>query len=205
MTVRTDVTVDWTVSPRVVTVLSPSATITVQDLVDTCRAQETATFDAIYDRLIDASGKDNIGGGVQVGITATLNNAVLAFQALSGPSYTQCTVSGGNLVAVDASGANINPIQPTAFTQVVVSASSSATIAAGSDPTTIAAAVWAQVLDGTLTAEQSMRLMNAILGGKVSGAGTGTEKFRDPADTKDRVVTTVDTSGNRTSIARDLT
>lgn len=70
---------------------------------------------------------------------------------------------------------------------------------------TVAAAVWAKVVDGTLTAQESVRLMNAILGGKVSGAGTGTETFRDPADTKNRVTTTVDAAGNRSAIIRDLT
>lgn len=70
--------------------------------------------------------------------------------------------------------------------------------------TRIAAVVWGSVVDGTITAEQSLRLMNAILGGKVSGAGSGTETFRDPDDTKNRVVATVDTSGNRTAITKDL-
>jgi len=70
---------------------------------------------------------------------------------------------------------------------------------------TIAAAVWASVVDGTLTAAQSVRLMNAVLGGKVSGAGTATETFRDVDDSKNRVVTTVDAQGNRTAVARDLT
>lgn len=70
---------------------------------------------------------------------------------------------------------------------------------------TIAAAVWATAVDGGLSAAMSMRLMNAVLGGKVSGAGTGTEKFRDPADTKDRVTSTTDANGNRTNVTRDLT
>lgn len=69
---------------------------------------------------------------------------------------------------------------------------------------TVAAAVWARTVDGSITAEQSLRLMNAVLGGKVSGAGTGTETFRDPADAKNRVVSTVDATGNRTSVTRDL-
>jgi hypothetical protein len=76
------------------------------------------------------------------------------------------------------------------------------------NPTTIAQAVapavWSTVVDGTITAEQSMRLMNAILGSKVSGAGTGTETFRNPDDNKNRVISTVDAEGNRTTIVRDL-
>ena len=59
-------------------------------------------------------------------------------------------------------------------------------------------------IDGTTTLAESLRLSNAVLGGKVSGAGTGTETFRDIADTVDRVVVTVDSSGNRTAITLDL-
>ena len=60
-------------------------------------------------------------------------------------------------------------------------------------------------IDGTTTLAESLRLSNAVLGGKVSGAGTGTETFRNLADTKDRLVVTVDSSGNRTALTRDLT
>ena len=70
-------------------------------------------------------------------------------------------------------------------------------------PTSIASAVWASVVDGTITAEQSLQLMNAILGGKRSGVGTTTEKFRDLADTKDRVTATLDAQANRVNVVLD--
>ena len=62
-----------------------------------------------------------------------------------------------------------------------------------------AAAVWSQVLEG-LTAEQMVRIMMSVLSGKVSGAGTGTESFRNIADTADRVVVSTTTAGNRTAV-----
>ena len=55
------------------------------------------------------------------------------------------------------------------------------------------------------TVVESLRLHNSILGAKVSGAGTGIETFRDLADTKDRVISTVDANGNRLSEVDDLT
>lgn len=61
------------------------------------------------------------------------------------------------------------------------------------------------IIEGSTSFVESMRLQNAILAGKVSGAGTGTETFRDLADTKDRIVATVDANGNRTAITRDVT
>lgn len=52
----------------------------------------------------------------------------------------------------------------------------------------------------------AFRLMLAALVGKLSGAGTGTEVFRNGvADSKNRISATVDASGNRTAIATDQT
>lgn len=70
--------------------------------------------------------------------------------------------------------------------------------------TEIADAVVATAVDGTTTLAESLRLSNSALGGKLSGAGTGTETVRDLADSKDRLVYTVDNDGNRSAITRDL-
>ena len=128
MAIRTEVTVNWWSSPRIITVAAPSAEITMQDLVDTCRFLESQpnTLDNL--RLLDAAGKEDLGGGIKVGITVTLQNAKIAFEARSGPTYIQCNISGGNLVSVDTVGSSISPIEPTAFTQVVLANSSSATL-----------------------------------------------------------------------------
>lgn len=128
MAVRTDITVDWESSPRIVTVLSPSTEVTIQDLHDTLAYLEQLPLNMDDDQIVSSSGKENLGGGVQVGVTLTLLDAQLAFEARPGPDYVQCSVSGGNLVAVDANGADISSIYPTAFTQVVVTSSSSATL-----------------------------------------------------------------------------
>ena len=80
-----------------------------------------------------------------------------------------------------------------------------ATAAAVPSASTIATTTVGTAIDGTTTLAESIRLHNSVLAGKVSGAGTGTETFRDLADTKDRVVATVDTDGNRTAITRDAT
>jgi len=82
-----------------------------------------------YPRLIDAAGKEPLGGGVSVGITATLQNAVVAFEGRPGPDWVLCTISGGNLVAVDENDAEIDPRQPTAFVTIDRTSSSSATLA----------------------------------------------------------------------------
>jgi hypothetical protein len=55
------------------------------------------------------------------------------------------------------------------------------------------------------TVVESLRLHNSVLGGKVSGGGSATETFRDLADTKDRLVSSVTETGNRTAEVYDLT
>lgn len=128
MTVRTDLIVDWSLSPRVITVEAPSTEITIQDLHHTCRWLEAEPVAMDNKPLIDSSGLEALGGGTSVGITSTLQNALVAFEARPGLSYIQCSISGGNVVAIDNDGTYFKtPIHPTAFTQVVITASSSAT------------------------------------------------------------------------------
>jgi len=129
MSIRTDLSVNWEVSPRIITVAAPSTSITIQDLHDTCRDIEDNLPESMeFDKLIDSAGKEPLGGGSYVGITATLQNAKLAFEARPPSTFVSCTVTGGNLVAVDASGNNMDPIQVTDYTQVTISQSSSPTI-----------------------------------------------------------------------------
>lgn len=152
MPFRADVSVNWGVSPRIIEVASPSTEITIQDLYDTCKVLEAQSGGMDDDPLIDAAGKEQLGGGVQVGLTATLLNALLAFEARPGPTYAQCSVSGGNLVAVDGVGSyQTTPISPTAFTQVILTASSSATTQnqASLEFSTFGGAVHVDVIKGT--------------------------------------------------------
>jgi hypothetical protein len=60
-------------------------------------------------------------------------------------------------------------------------------------------------VESGLTPRQWMRLTSGPLIGKVSGAGTGTEVFRNYGDTKDRITATIDGDGNRTAITYDAT
>ena len=53
--------------------------------------------------------------------------------------------------------------------------------------------------------EEAMKICLSALGAKVSGAGTTTITFRAADDSKDRIIATVDTNGNRSSITLDAT
>ena len=64
-------------------------------------------------------------------------------------------------------------------------------------------AVLDEVVEGSLTLRQIMRLTLAALANKASGGGTTTIAFRDLADSKARITATVDANGNRTAVTLD--
>ena len=74
----------------------------------------------------------------------------------------------------------------------------------GTAELSIASAVLEEIIEGTLTHKEAMRLLLAILAGLTSGGGSDTLVFRDIGDTKDRLVATVDRNGNRVVIIRDV-
>lgn len=62
-----------------------------------------------------------------------------------------------------------------------------------------------EVVEGSLTHRQITRLVLAALAGKLNGAATVTVNIRDNADTKNRIVATVDADGNRSAVTLDAT
>jgi hypothetical protein len=78
---RNEFDIRFDLSPRIAILKSPANNITVQDLHDTLRDIEQEPQNLIYPSLISSAGKEDLGGGVSVGITTTLQDAKLAFQA----------------------------------------------------------------------------------------------------------------------------
>lgn len=116
---------------KIITVPAPDTSLELQFLLNSIRyAEETLNPGIQYSKIADAFGKQDLGGGVQVGITVVLLDGWrVAFEARSGPNTISVTISGGNFVGE----AGANPVAPTAFTQVTIAQSTSATI---STPTT---------------------------------------------------------------------
>ena len=164
MAFRNDITINWSVSPRIITVAAPSTTVSLQDLDDTLRNLEAALPTAMqFPFILNAAGKNDLGGGLLVGITLTLQNAQLAFAARAGPSFIKCSVSGGNLVAVDSAGVIIDAISPAAFTWVLDDKSTSAALIVTASG---AGADW------TDTEKQQIRQRLGLDGATVSPAAT---------------------------------
>ena len=130
MAFRNDLSIDWSVSPRIITVDSPSTSLDVKDLYDTLRTAEAQASNMDEPFITDAGGYEPLGGGVKVGITVTLRDALVAFEARPGPTYEQMRITGGNMVTYDPNLDQYldSSVSPTAFTQVVQANSSSATL-----------------------------------------------------------------------------
>jgi hypothetical protein len=128
MSVRDDISINWNASPRVIEVADTSDTVTMQDLVDTLRERETDFANLSYPHIVNSAGKEALGGGVSIAITLILQNAQLKFADRSGPSFVTCYVLGGNLVAVDEDGYELDAIATSDYVHVIVVRSSSSTL-----------------------------------------------------------------------------
>ena len=134
MTIQSYITVDWTPSPRIVNIETVSE-VTIQDTYDTLRdiASKPPAMDDT--EIVDAGGKE---GGV-VAITMTLKNAQLKFENTGSPR--SCKVTGGNLFAIDANGADMSPIAYNTNVTVGYAQSTAAALAQDTDIDSIKATV----------------------------------------------------------------
>jgi hypothetical protein len=67
----------------------------------------------------------------------------------------------------------------------------------------ITAKIIADIADGSYDLQEMMRIIFSACACKSTGGGTNTLKFRDGADSKDRIAATVDSDGNRTGVVLD--
>ena len=68
----------------------------------------------------------------------------------------------------------------------------------------VTGAVLESPIENGLTLRQALRLISSALVGKVTVSGN-TVTFRDTGDTKNRIVSTTDTNGQRTAVTTDVT
>jgi len=112
-----------------IVVTIPDTEVTIQDLIDAIRDYEDELVNLDIPKIADCTGKEELGGGVYVGLTLKLIDWKLKFEDRPGPDYVTCNVRGGNLVAYDTTAEEyVNPIEPSAYVTVTLTASSSATL-----------------------------------------------------------------------------
>lgn len=118
---------------KIITIPLPKTEVTIQELLNDIRDFEDEVIGIDIYKIADASGKEELGGGVQVGITLKLIEWKLKFADRPGPNWVNCNVRGGNLVAVEIDSTTgeeifVVPIEPSAYVTVSLTASSSATL-----------------------------------------------------------------------------
>jgi len=136
---------------HVITVVGDDTEITIQELVDACREWEDGDEAMEVMHVIDAAGKEVLGGGVSVGITCTLRNWKVKFADRGSASWVLCNIRGGNLVAVNQLGVPMSPIEPAAYVTVSLTASASATLQELLDIqySSFEGGVWIDLVNGT--------------------------------------------------------
>jgi hypothetical protein len=149
----------------------------------------------VYATQSDALNNTSSGATSTTGIIRFLYGAALSGVTMSGTVYLRLTL--GTAIQVQSLvlvlGENEVNLSTTTLLQSI-------NTKVDNVPTEVLAAT----VETNTSLAESLRLANSVLGGKVSGASTSTETFRDINNTKNRVVADVDSNGNRTAITLDL-
>ena len=145
---------------QIIDVLNPQQDVDIQTLLNEIREQEESVLGMSFPKIADATGKDDLGGGVTTGITLTLQpNWQLKFWE---GEYI-ASITGGNLVGGDTTD---GPIAYTPGVQVKLIQSAASTLVTGGSAltteehnklmtgldTSIPDSVWEEVLSNHLTA-----------------------------------------------------
>ena len=189
-----------------------------------------STFDPANDTV--TVGTNNDKTGYYIAGTKTTLDALNDIAAADVWAVATRTITGGTVDSVvNDVNVNLNQVLPTtpsagtvgealknADTYLDAAVSSRSTFNASTDQVTVGTnndktgyslsatgidAIHDEVVEGTLTLRQIVRIILSVLAGKSAGGGSSTVVFRDLADTKNRVSATVDTNGNRTSVTVD--
>lgn len=185
MSARNQVDVTWTVSTPTLAEgrnLTGAATVT------------WSAPNASAQLIVSAAGAATVtfsGTGSLSGALAAVGAATVTFTVPTPTLGAVVDAIGAAAIAWSATGA------VTAKGWLVTDTSPSVDLS----PATLAAAVWAEVLESGLDAADVMRLLLAVAAGKTDIVGT-TVTFRDVDDTKDRVTATM-TGSERTTIVLD--
>ena len=98
MAIIPGVEVNWPLSPRVITIPSTETSITIEDYQDTLLDLEDSPEGMVHPHLRNTSGGEDLGGGVTVGWTMEMQNAVTA------PAPRTTSVSEGTVTTPDSGG-----------------------------------------------------------------------------------------------------
>lgn len=178
-----------------VRVNSGVANISVIDLYEAAKLARESEEGIVYDHIAEGSGRVDLGGGVQVGLTVAL---VGGWQVKFPDGDYIASVRGGNLVG----GPGGDPIAYSAGVQILLVQSAASTIVntagGGTTAEEVAEAVLAAEVHTGFSFARMVRTIAAAVAGKTTG-GPGGFVARNLPDTADQITGAADADGNRTS------
>jgi len=147
-----------------------------------------------------------------VDLSASISNTALlaAVAGLQASFSATGTITDAQLGAIISMIANLTASGSFTNANDFATANISASITSVTElsPQSLAAAVWASLVDGSYSAEEVMALLASVAAGKTSitdlGGGNATVVFRDLDDTKDRITASM-TGSERTLLTLDGT
>lgn len=147
------------------------------------------------------------GIGSAAGVSSPSGNIVAAIAASGTIAASTTAVTGSMTAKGHTSGTSAGIASPTlvrgALGELIGSIAPAVTLEAAGFSTYL---LDSEDVETGLTLREALRLIAAASAGEVSGGGTTTITIRNAvADSKDRIIATVDNDGNRTSITYDLT
>lgn len=106
---------------HLINITSPQNTLSCQELIDAIRTEEASATGIMYPQIATASGKEDLGSGVSVGMTVAL---VSPWQVKFWAGNYIAKIAGGNLVG----GFSGDPVAYSAGVQVLLVQSAASTI-----------------------------------------------------------------------------
>ena len=159
------------------------------------QATVTGTAQLVVSGFATISGTATVSGNAFAALlgTAAVSASGSATATANALGWVSATIAGTGSVSAIRYGTGTLAAEITPFTEL--------------SPQSLAAQLLdAEDIETSMSVRNALRLIAAATAGKVSGAAGTTITIRSAvADSKDRIVATVDTAGNRSAITYDLT
>lgn len=175
-------------------ILSDVGEYSVQFLYSEWKRWVQSGSGAPYAPAFDTTGGDDIGGGTLIGqyfFLRTDNGWSIQLPEVSGA----VTLTGNLFPRVAGDVMFTNPSSAGVTVRVLVSTSAQALI--------VDQNIFGTEIEGTKTFKDLLQLMSAALAGKITVSGDQVS-IRDVNDTVDRIVSTTDSQGQRTSVTHTV-
>lgn len=152
----------------------------------------------IFDKTHNHNTAVTVGGVDLARVVEIINGYTISFEDTGTPYSIRLQGANNNILDVSNVIPNVNVLSTNSAGLIQVDTGGSAAVVA-------ATIMDAEDIETGYSLRESMRIILASLGGKLSGAGTGTITIRNVTDTKDRITASVDSNGNRLSVTTDVT